>query len=205
MKRMLVLLCLALGPCAEQWLYSQNYVYAIGNQPFSTQIPIENGFINVNNGEIHIEISLATHAQRGRLPLNERLVYDSRIWQIISNGGYSWQPTNVPNSMGGWRFVTGMEPPVASRFMSKWRTRIAMRETRPAINRHITTTTSIGLIQPAWYIGSRLTLSSRTQVFVPGALSSTTFPISLPLLGLRWTAAATPSLSPTTPALRFTI
>ncbi len=32
---------------------------------------------------------------------------DSRIWQIVNNGSSkSWQPTNVPNSWGGWRFVT---------------------------------------------------------------------------------------------------
>jgi YD repeat-containing protein len=108
-KQFAVCLCFALiliAPCALQ---AQNYVYAIGNQPFSTQIPIENGFINVNNGDIYIEIPLAQHPQRGNLKLNERLVYDSRIWKIISNGGYSWQPTNVPNSTGGWRFVSGLE------------------------------------------------------------------------------------------------
>jgi RHS repeat-associated protein len=88
-------------------LLAQNYLYATGSPTYSTQIPIENGFVNVNNGEIHIEIPLATHAQRGKLQLNERLIYDSRIWRIASNNGYSWQPTNVPNSMGGWVFSSG--------------------------------------------------------------------------------------------------
>jgi RHS repeat-associated protein len=88
-------------------LSAQNYLYDTGSPTFSAQIPIENGFINVNNGDIHIEIPLATHQQRGRLQLNERLVYDSRIWQIVANGSYSWQPTNVPNSMGGWTFQSG--------------------------------------------------------------------------------------------------
>jgi RHS repeat-associated protein len=93
----------------QQGLNAQNYIYQTGNPTFSTQIPIENGFINVNNGDIHIEIPLATHAQRGSLQLNERLVYDSRIWKIIQNGSsYSWQPTNVPNSMGGWAFYSGI-------------------------------------------------------------------------------------------------
>lgn len=104
--------CVALGwlVCAlfaSKNMMAQNYVYATGNPTFSTQIPIENGFINVNNGEIHIEIPLATHSQRGSLQLNERLVYDSRIWKIVYNNGYIWQPTNVPNSMGGWVFSSG--------------------------------------------------------------------------------------------------
>lgn len=103
------LFCLISALCLTIQLHAQNYVYATGNPSFSTQIPIENGFINVNNGEVHIEIPLATHTQRGRLQLNERLVYDSRIWKIIDNNGYSWQPTNVPNSMGGWRFYSGDE------------------------------------------------------------------------------------------------
>jgi RHS repeat-associated protein len=64
----------------------------------------ENGSIIVNNGEIHMDIPLATHTQRGRIPLVESLEYDSRIWQIVP--AYSWQPSNVPNSMGGWRLVT---------------------------------------------------------------------------------------------------
>jgi YD repeat-containing protein len=102
-------LCLALNLIALHGLNAQNYIYQTGNPTFSTQIPIENGFINVNNGDIHIEIPLATHAQRGRLPLNERLVYDSRIWKIIQNGNYQWSPTNVPNSMGGWSFYSGIE------------------------------------------------------------------------------------------------
>jgi hypothetical protein len=75
-------------------------------------LKFENGFINVNNGDIHIEIPLAVHQQRGRLNLNERLVYDSRIWKINLNpntGGYWWQPTNVPGSMGGWSFYSGIE------------------------------------------------------------------------------------------------
>src|SRR5437879_2404632 len=101
-KLAVVCLCFAFALSWVNQLHAQNYVYSTGNPTFSTQIPIENGFINVNNGEIHIEIPLATHPQRGNLSMNERLIYDSRIWRIVSNSGYSWQPTNVPNSMGGW-------------------------------------------------------------------------------------------------------
>src|SRR5579885_1357416 len=102
------LFCLTCLMALKSQIHAQSYLYATGNPSFSTQIPIENGFINVNNGEIHIEIPLAQHPQRGKLQLNERLIYDSRIWKIISNGGYSWQPVNVPNSMGGWVFSSGL-------------------------------------------------------------------------------------------------
>lgn len=89
---------------------AQNYLYGTGNQTWGINIPVENGFINVANGEIHLEIPLATLPQRGNLSLDEELVYDSRIWQIIANGSsYSFQPTNVPNSQAGWRFVNGNE------------------------------------------------------------------------------------------------
>jgi hypothetical protein len=87
---------------------AQNYLYATGSPAFSTQLPIDQGFVNVNNGEIHLEIPLATKKQRGDLILNEALVYDSRIWHIVQNGSsYSWQPTNVPNGVGGWTFSSG--------------------------------------------------------------------------------------------------
>lgn len=104
-----VCLCMVFGFLSGNTLLAQNYVYQTGSPTFSVQIPIENGFINVNNGDIHVEIPLATQAQRGKLRLDEKLVYDSRIWKIVNNGGYSWQPTNVPNSMGGWRFISGIQ------------------------------------------------------------------------------------------------
>lgn len=91
-------------------IYAQDYVYAIGSPAFGVNIPIENGYINVANGNVHLEFPLAQHSQRGNLRLNERLEYDSRIWKIVKNGSnYLWQPTNVPNSMAGWRFVSGAE------------------------------------------------------------------------------------------------
>lgn len=62
-----VLSLLLLAFIAGTRLNAQDYVYQTGSPTFSTQIPIENGFINVNNGEIHIEIPLATQPQRGDL------------------------------------------------------------------------------------------------------------------------------------------
>ncbi len=90
----------------------QDYVYQTGSPTFSTQIPVEHGFINVNNGDVHLELPIANTPQRGGvLTANARLIYDSRIWKITQDmsGNYSWQPTNVPNSMGGWTILTGAE------------------------------------------------------------------------------------------------
>lgn len=88
---------------------AQGYLSATGSPSFSVNIPIPNGYINVANGNLHLEIPLASPKQRGNLQLNEKLVYDSRIWEIIHYSGYYWWPLNVPNSSVGWRFVKGNE------------------------------------------------------------------------------------------------
>jgi RHS repeat-associated protein len=82
------------------------YTTATGTPTFTTALPVEMGFTNVANGNLHLEIPLASFPQRGSLAYNARLVYDSLIWKIANN---AWQPTNVPNSMGGWRLITGGE------------------------------------------------------------------------------------------------
>ena len=83
------------------------YTTAAGTPTFTTAFPVEMGFTNLSNGNLHIEIPIGSFPQRGSLPYNARLVYDSVIWKIL---GTTWQPTNIPNSMGGWRLITGGEP-----------------------------------------------------------------------------------------------
>jgi len=85
---------------------AQSYLNATGTPTFTTALPVEMGFVNVANGNLHLEIPLASFPQRGTLRYNARLVYDSSIWK---NSGGTWQPTNVANSMGGWRLLTGGE------------------------------------------------------------------------------------------------
>jgi RHS repeat-associated protein len=108
--RSVLILAVIITSALSSMMFAQDYIYATGNPTFGVNIPLENGFIDVSNGEVHLEITLAAHAQRGSLQLSEQLVYDSRIWKIVANGSsYGWQPTNVPNSMAGWRFTTGLE------------------------------------------------------------------------------------------------
>lgn len=89
----------------------QDYLYATGSPSFSTAFPVENGFINIGNGNLHFEIPMGSFKQRGNhIGVSLALEYDSRIWKIVQSGSsYSWQPTNVPNSIAGWRFVSGGE------------------------------------------------------------------------------------------------
>ncbi|ADV82717.1 RHS repeat domain-containing protein [Terriglobus saanensis] len=95
-----------LGPAAAS---AQDYLFATGSPAFSTNLPIDQGIVNVNNGEIHLEIPLAVKTQRGgALALQEKLIYDSRIWKFVQNGSFQWQPSNVPNSVGGWTFSSGL-------------------------------------------------------------------------------------------------
>src|SRR5713226_1601683 len=82
---------------------AQSYIYGVGSPTFTEAENVELGFINLANGNLHLEIPLAAPPQRGSLGLTEKLIYDSRIWRTV---GGAWQPTNVANSQGGWRFVT---------------------------------------------------------------------------------------------------
>jgi hypothetical protein len=66
------------------------YTTAAGTPTFTTALPVEMGFTNVANGNLHIEIPLASFPQRGGLTYNARLVYDSLIWNIVNN---TWQPS----------------------------------------------------------------------------------------------------------------
>ena len=91
---------------------AQSYRNSIGVPAFSTQIPVENGFINAANGNLHLEIPLGSFPQRGGAPDKIVLMYDSDIWTWALSGN-SWSPTNVTNtagggSWGGWRIVTSL-------------------------------------------------------------------------------------------------
>ncbi len=100
---LLASVCLVLLGFAAVPLRAQGYLNQIGAPTFTTAQPVELGFINLANGNLHQEIQLASFPQRGAGPYTAALVYDSRIWQVVSS---SWQPTNVVNSQGGWRLMT---------------------------------------------------------------------------------------------------
>jgi RHS repeat-associated protein len=103
---LLVLICAAGLNCE-----AQDYSLQTGSPTFSVNQPVPYGFVNLANGNVHVEIPLASAPQRGRLAFAAKLVYDSRIWQIVHAGGsLVWKPTNLPFSISGWRFVTNATP-----------------------------------------------------------------------------------------------
>ncbi len=107
-RKLTVILALVLFcqlPAAAQ------YLDQTGSPTFTTAEPVELGFINLSNGNLHLELPLTSTPQRGSLGFSARLVYDSRIWKRV---GTSWQPTNVANSQGGWRFVTSADTGTAA-------------------------------------------------------------------------------------------
>jgi RHS repeat-associated protein len=84
-------------------LQAQNYLGQIGAPTFTTALPLELGFLNASNGNLHLTVPLGSFPQRGSLGFAAGVVYDSSIWV---NAGTSWQPINVPNSWGGWRMTS---------------------------------------------------------------------------------------------------
>lgn len=108
MRRSLVIVLLLIGvvsliPAAS----AQDYLLATGEPTFNANAPVWLGYVNLANGNLRQTLVLGTFPQRGDLGFTAKLVYDSRIWRV-SNG--AWEPTNVPNSQGGWRFVTTVDP-----------------------------------------------------------------------------------------------
>lgn len=101
-------------------LKAQDYSLQTGAPTFTTAEPVELGFLNLANGNLHLEVPFGMFPQRGARPFAAALVYDSRIYKITSN---AWQPTNVPNSQGGWRYidtgVTGSVTPLSTQTFSR--------------------------------------------------------------------------------------
>jgi len=84
---------------------AQDYSLQTGAPSFTTAMSVESGFINAANGNLHLEIPVYSAPQRGKIPYAGSLVYDARIWKIVQGTSNTWQPTNVLNSQGGWRFI----------------------------------------------------------------------------------------------------
>jgi YD repeat-containing protein len=111
--RFLLLACWLLGSLDAFCQNDQSYLNDTGSPAYAVTIPVENGYIDVSNGNLHLEFPFASPPQRGAVSLTEKLVYDSRIWMFSpfgTHGSYHWWPYNVYGSdpsAGGWRFVNG--------------------------------------------------------------------------------------------------
>jgi RHS repeat-associated protein len=107
----IVLLVWLLGLRTEV-LHAQDqngYLDSIGVPAYIGTLPIENGYVKLANGALHLEIPLVSSPQRGGRQLKAALIYDSNIW-----GGIAF-PTNIPSadhnslSLGGWRIITSAD------------------------------------------------------------------------------------------------
>lgn len=110
-----IVLAYLLGPhAADLRGQSDNPLETIGVPPFSAMLPVENGSINAANGNLHLEIPLASVPQRGGPPLKVSLTYDSSIWNfsqccspqsgIFTHGEFDIGGTFT--FLTGWQLIT---------------------------------------------------------------------------------------------------
>jgi len=103
--------CFLIGTGTVVISAQDDYLRDIGIPRFSLQLPVEQGYINAGNGDLHLEIPLGTFPQRGGHPVTVAIMYDSAIWAPINNT--TWTPNSIRGSdilRGGWRVVTSGDP-----------------------------------------------------------------------------------------------
>ncbi|MGC2186141.1 MAG: hypothetical protein WA637_22925, partial [Terriglobales bacterium] len=84
-------------------LAQESPLFRIGRPEFTKEQPVELGFINLPNGNLHLEIPVLSITERGGEKFLGSFVYDSHIWRVWYQGfpgGNIWHSDN-----GGWRFV----------------------------------------------------------------------------------------------------
>jgi RHS repeat-associated protein len=93
-----------------------NYLEELGPPPNGGTTPVEMGFINLNNGNLHLEVPLGSFPQRGNQSYSAKLVYDSRIWVTTlvgpSYNQLSFRPFNLLgiHPQAGWRLEVTNDP-----------------------------------------------------------------------------------------------
>jgi len=79
-----------------------DYLRQYGLPHWSALEPVEQGSVNLANGNLHLEIPVYSANQRGTIPYSIPLTYDSRIWRVLTTSSSVWQAGNVGGSQGGW-------------------------------------------------------------------------------------------------------
>jgi RHS repeat-associated protein len=102
----LVACCVFAVVTLQHVAWSQDYLAQTGHPTFATTEPVELGYINSANGNLHLEIPLGSFPQRGNKSLSFKLVYDSRIW---APNNPAWTPTNVSGPWSGWRLASSAD------------------------------------------------------------------------------------------------
>lgn len=69
----------------------------IGIPEHAHTLPVRFGFVNLDNGNLHLEIPLYSNPERGHPSLENVLVYDSSFWSSVNGTG---QPLDYPTTSG---------------------------------------------------------------------------------------------------------
>src|ERR1051325_7554670 len=83
---------------------AQRYSTATGRPNLTAPEPVEMGFADTADGNLHLTIRLGSYPQRGSAqPEEVNLSYDSNIWRVTSSGStFIWDPSNVSSQTSGW-------------------------------------------------------------------------------------------------------
>ncbi len=95
---------------------AQDYFNEIGIPEYTTAQPVEGGFLNLPNGNLHLELPISNVGVRGGRKIINKLVYDSLQWREVTgsvlNGGSApiWYSDAIDgpfsfNATSGWRMV----------------------------------------------------------------------------------------------------
>lgn len=89
---------------------AQTTINAIGRPQNAATYPVEHGFVNTGDGNLHLEVPIESYPQRGDLSVPADFVYDSSIWQIVNNPEYGleWYPATADNGEGYGSYVYGL-------------------------------------------------------------------------------------------------
>lgn len=91
-------------------LQAQSYLTSTGMSGFSVPEPAEMGMVDAASGNLHLEIPLGSFPQRGATALAPRIIYDSHIWTLPTDGtSHVWTPTEFVYALpfGTWSFDEG--------------------------------------------------------------------------------------------------
>jgi RHS repeat-associated protein len=109
----ILVLAWLLGPSCTPLKAQDTFLEDIGIQPFTTSIPVENGFIDAATGRLHLEIPLANVPERAGGRFKTALVYESNIWGLwyFQNVRVMDPGTNGAGapSITGWQLVTSAD------------------------------------------------------------------------------------------------
>jgi hypothetical protein len=113
MRRQLMMIAMGIlvSTFATEVAWGQSYSSAGGSPTFAAPEPLELGFTDAANGNLHLEIPFGSFPQRPNgWPLDVKLVYDSGMeWVAACNGSCVWTRNTYAGTYDyGWRFGTSV-------------------------------------------------------------------------------------------------